>query len=179
MKLPTVLLNLVDYDCRYKGLMREGRFYIYDGDKSRMKKTASGMKSSDSYVHDVCETWLRGRYVHCACIQWNPSNISVSENIIRDFRTDFEGSVISIIDYLTDQYPDTVIVNSVVRDIWLHGGAEEFIATEKYQPLFERMGFRDCYGKVMPDGSTLPYRLMVYVQNFGGNGIIDNFKDWF
>ena len=179
MREPDSLLNLVDYNARFTGLLKTSHVNVIQGDLKYMKKSAEYNKDTvDSYTKSIGELYLRGRYVNISCITIPKDNIIVAENVIRDFRSDLETAIDTIIDYLCNQYPDTIIVNAVVRDIWLHGGAHQYIALDEYKPLFERKGFRDTDLKVIK-GVTMPRHLQAYVPNYGGNGIVDNFDDWF
>ena len=178
MNVPIVIFEVTDYEASYLGNVTTGNFRIVEGDMEKMKSADPTKDSVDSYVNAIGENWLRGRYVHAACISFPKPAISTAQTIVKQHRAYVENSINSIIDYFTNRFPDTLIVSSVVRDLWLHGGAEEFVARELYQPLFERCGFIDSYGGKPYYGEHLPFGLMTYVSNLGGIGVIENFENW-
>lgn len=179
MVVPAVIFEVTDYEATYVGNILTSNFRILKGDMKEMKKADPTKDSPDSYVKIIGENWLRGRYAHAACISLNEKMVCVAQTIISDHRVYVENCITSIINYFTSRFPDTLIVSSVVRDIWLHGGAEDIVARDLYQPLFERMGFIDSFGGgKLYDGEHLPFGLMTYASNLGGIGVIENMKDW-
>ena len=177
MKNPDIYFNVTDYTPRFIGNDYQHHFSVKAGRKASARKANHGGDDPDELAYIVGERFLRGRYVHLMVIQFLQANMDVAENLIRDYREDLRNSLDGIIEFATSKYPDTLIISSVARDVWKHGGAYEFIGTDMYEPFFEQCGFKDISYETLR-GDKAPHLTMVYVENMGGNGIINNFE-WF
>lgn len=178
MKNPDIYFELIDYDGLFEGVDKYGRFKCITGDKKLMKRSKDG-DDTNHMVYEVVECYLCGRYLHTVAIKFPTFNMDVAENLGKYYANELEESIRSMIDYITPRWPDTVVVASAPRDIWKHGRAHEFIASDLYEPIFERCGFRLIGDQKTNRGALIPYLTMIYIDSATASAIVDNFLDFF